>query len=174
MPIVFAFCFCAIMYLLDSHLVLDFRISLTKCRAEVIKDRLQTVFPNSHEGVSEALVNEWLGGTLPQGHFFLQTMGAPFRDHWEYPYRCITSSTEAGEAKYHIYSLGQNGLSNSAGNDADDLNTWDENCDQWYREKLRESQQKKSVIWGGILTGVIWLGYFFLSRQNKGVSDGLN
>jgi hypothetical protein len=47
-----------------------------------------------------------------------------------------------------IYSTGRDGISQTQGNDPDDLNSWDERPGAYYRAEIAEHDRKQSVVNG--------------------------
>lgn len=61
-----------------------------------------------------------------------------FDDPWDNDY-CLTIRHEqdlwSGNNPFHVYSLGENGSTNSNGNDADDINSWNYDRSSFYGPK---------------------------------------
>ena len=82
-------------------------------------------------------VNAWLAGDVSEEEQPL--LGPqPELDAWKHPYRCVRDIRGADEAQIAVgaYSLGEDGVSNSNGNDPDDLNSWDPDCFEIYANRL--------------------------------------
>jgi hypothetical protein len=71
-------------------------------------------------------------------------------DPWGNPYHCGRDMelVDGRVIPIGIYSLGEDGLSQTQGNDSDDINSWDENAGAYYRTKIRESNRKQYAIEG--------------------------
>ncbi len=76
-----------------------------------------------------------------------------------------------------VYSLSEDGVSASNGDDSDDLNSWDDQCYDFYRHRDRIRYYKSPFIAG--IPRAIGLGIMFrhlsstarLSRSNRQVAD---
>jgi hypothetical protein len=62
-------------------------------------------------------------------------------DSWGQPYRCVERDN-----RVQFYSCGQDGITQSAGNDPDDLNSWDEHAAEFYINQFRESELRKKRL----------------------------
>ena len=133
---------------------------------------------NAKPVASVEYVNSYLAGSSDPDDL-LWLLSQPV-DLWGQPYKCRRhivmpdgTVTESG-----IYSLGEDGISTSNGNDPDDLNSWDEQCYSFYRRR-----DAVRYLLGRFIIGIPWaigLGiiFRFLSstarghRSNKGVAAG--
>jgi hypothetical protein len=81
-------------------------------------------------------------------------------DYWNQPIIARYVSGERSEPHLHFYSNGKNGYSSSAGNDSDDINTWNEES-PWiahYRKKRQPSSKRRitfSITTTIVLTVII-------------------
>ena len=121
----------------------------------------------------EASVNFWLSGKLPANDPLARELGhAPQPDPWGNPLVYVTlherRDGDDGESAIGVYSLGADGISKTAGNDPDDLNSWDERCIDFYSARYaawRAAElRKRLVVWGVILTPVAYGLLYSLGR----------
>ena len=83
----------------------------------------------------------------------------PAKDPWGHFYRCVEQTdSSAGQRKFGFYSIGSDGESSSRGNDADDLNTWDDSKYKLYIERENRSQRTGNVLVGLCFAPFIYLG----------------
>jgi hypothetical protein len=78
-------------------------------------------------------------------------------DPWGRPFH-VVEPVKAGD-EFHFYSSGQDGKSLSEGNDPDDLNTWDDHGESWYRKSIQRHDRMRL----GIRGTVIGLGIFVMT-----------
>jgi hypothetical protein len=116
--------------------------------------RLLVANPDSPLGrASIAEVNAWFSRSLSRDHP-LHEWGADYHsvDPWGNPYVCLRQPEhdEDGLLPRQVYSNGRDGLSNSGGNDPDDLNSWDDGSPDFYRNengnKARQTWVLKSLL----------------------------
>jgi hypothetical protein len=119
--------------------------------------------------VSADAVNDWLAGKLPSDHPLAKEMGeSPHKDPWENLYRCIRFvHSDDGEARtLGVYSMGRDGVSETDGNDTDDLNSWNSESHQWYIHDIKTQRLREGLTKAVLLTpivyfvvvGIGWLG----------------
>jgi hypothetical protein len=100
-------------------------------------------------------VNSWL---LGQPSVLTLVIGVPPPiDPWGRNYRSVKHcNTTNGEAQYHFFSLGEDGASQSGGNDRDDINSWSATSGEFYvrrqmRKKIRVSVEIACVLGAGFV-----------------------
>jgi hypothetical protein len=117
------------------------------------------------EEIPVETINAWLAGELAPDDAVARAWGEPPRaDPWNRPLRATTLE-EADDGKSRVlgfYSLGQDGQSQTAGNDADDLNTWNEACTAWYAKSLRRQMLIARALWAAIGTPFVYAALFFI------------
>jgi hypothetical protein len=88
-------------------------------------------------------IDSWLAGRASKD--VADPFGADAdSDPWGHPYRVVAAE---GPDRFGFYSTGRDGLSNSNGNDPDDINSWSEARTRYYEHEW---------LWGPSL---IWLGW---------------
>ena len=86
---------------------------------------------SKHAGitVTDETLNDWIRNRLSPDHPAAEIlMHPPETDSWGNPYRIQSRATL--DEKPRVYSTGEDGLSNTDGNDPDDIRSWDE---KWWR-----------------------------------------
>jgi hypothetical protein len=63
---------------------------------------------------------------------------------------------------FDLYSLGNDGISETGGNDKDDINNWDPEK-TWLYEAYGHKRRDEDKIWivSAVLAGIVALGYVF-------------
>ena len=88
-------------------------------------------------------------------------------DRWGNPYVLIELDRIGplgSESAFHIYSLGADGNSKSAGNASEDINSWDDDRGRFYENQIEWTEAKyrlRRSIW---LAPIIWGVFLFMSR----------
>jgi hypothetical protein len=111
--------------------------------------------------INADVVNQWFEQSLPAGHSAWRLLvEKPCLDRWGNPYRCVQNvTTDAGShSALGVYSTGRDGESKTNGNDPDDLNSWNEYPDKFYRAELRSADRKEFAIQGAWLTPFTYAG----------------
>ncbi len=88
---------------------------------------------DSRYQLSKQDIDDWFSGTLDSNHPLTRYLDdGPYSDPWGNPYRCRQIGLAFG-----VYSLGRDSKSVSFGDDADDLNSWDDP----FSKSLYQSEQ---------------------------------
>lgn len=83
--------------------------------------------------VSDETLNKWLAHRLPSTDPASSILMDPPRlDSWGNPYQ--TQARKSVKSIAMLYSTGRDGLTQTDGNDLDDIRSWDENPASWYRD----------------------------------------
>ena len=67
--------------------------------------------------------------------------------------------------------LGRDGVSQSKGNDPDDLNSWDKETGEFYRAEIRSENRKQYAINGLFLTPFTYIAMLGIGSGSSGCSD---
>ena len=59
---------------------------------------------------------------------------------------CDRTTPRGDRYPIHVYSLGQDGMSNSNGNDPDDINTWGDHHQKFYWTQIRNEESYGNLI----------------------------
>jgi hypothetical protein len=108
-------------------------------------------------------VDACLAGDLPD-HPHADYFAMRAKDPWSRPYRCVAGRDALGKTILGIYSCGKDRVSLTAGNDRDDLNSWDPWCFRWYTEQRLARKRTGRAIEAAIYTPLAYLGLLALIR----------
>lgn len=94
----------------------------------------------------EQTINAWLAGDISD--YDPLDMIERELDAWGNPYRCRRNivHSDGTVIPVGIYSTGKDGVTQSDGNDRDDINTWDPDSYSWYQQQVRRSILIERVI----------------------------
>ena len=123
--------------------------------------------------LSEDEINRYLAGSLPDGHF-LERICIRSNDPWDNSYRCVSSTNSEGKIRFEFYSVGVDGISNSGGNDEDDLNTWSDQHSwehNWYREEIDRRKRIDSAITGSWIASIICICFLMFKRGRQKIGE---
>ena len=111
----------------------------------------------ANEIVTDQTVNDWASQQLAPNHPAAdRLMDPPRPDAWGNPYRIQPRKTF--DEKPRVYSSGEDGLSNSNGNDSDDIRSWDEKRGAWYRRRQFTRESSYCIIVSLLITTAgFWL-----------------
>ena len=113
--------------------------------------------------VSDETINDWICNRLPPNHPAAKSLMDPPRlDAWGNPYRI--QSRESFDEKPRVYSTGEDGLSNSDGNDPDDISSWDEERWRWYSRRQFTREISFCMIVSALVTAA---GFWLFTYQPK-------
>jgi len=86
-------------------------------------------------------------------------------DPWGNPYQVLNfdSSAQSSDDLIHVYSFGEDGATDSQGNDPDDINTWDSESGSVYRRRVNLYWEKQK-LWQTAWTTPILLALAWLTR----------
>jgi hypothetical protein len=111
--------------------------------------------------VTEDEINQWFAGTLNPNHpatkdfsYFDSRL-----DPWGHPYRCVSPKASPDGQSTHdvgVYSMGQDGVSESNGNDPDDINSWDDHHRRFYLDQIATRKRTENVSVTIVLMPVIY------------------
>jgi len=88
-------------------------------------------------------INDWLAGLSPNADKIAAEWGmCDEHDSWHRPLRCkqVGGTCDNSRPMLGVYSLGEDGLSNSEGDDPDDINTWNRNSNRYYEHRIFTQQ----------------------------------
>jgi len=117
--------------------------------------------------VTDDTINDWIRNRLspnaPAAEFL---MDPPQPDAWGNPYRI--QSRETYDENPRVYSTGEDGVSNSDGNDPDDIRSWDEERWRWYSRR----QFTRDILFCMIVSALITAtGFWLFSFKPKSTSN---
>lgn len=115
---------------------------------------------DSHQGkpVSVDAINQWLAGKLPANHPLARRLREPpKKDPWGNPYRCVRRFDGERES-FGVYSTGRDGVTKSEGNDADDLNSWNDDCYRWYVRDVAQQDRLHYALQGAVFAAIFFSG----------------
>ena len=128
----------------------------------LLQERLQEIAAeHPKEELSAEKINRWIDDSPPiddDAVMWTTFKLRPAKDPWGHFYRCNELPAEAGLARFGFYSSGSDGETTSRGNDADDLNTWDDSKYQLYKERENRSQRTGNALVGLCFAPFIYLG----------------
>ena len=107
--------------------------------------------------VSDETLNQWIRNRLSPDHPAADVLMDPPRpDAWGNLYRIQPRSSI--DEKPMVYSTGEDGLSNSDGNEPDDIASWDDERWQWYSRRQFTREISFCMIVSALITSVgFWL-----------------
>jgi hypothetical protein len=107
--------------------------------------------------VTDQTIDDWICHRLPPDHPAAQIlMDPPRQDSWGNPYR--TQARKSLDDKPRVYSTGEDGHSNSDGNDPDDIRSWDDKRWRWYAQRQSTNETAFYMIASAAMTIVgFWL-----------------
>ena len=120
-------------------------------------------------------VNQYLaGGEDP--HDVLWILSRP-RDMWGNPYRFRRDISLPGGTTidFGIYSVGEDGVSASAGDDPDDLNSWNDACWEYYMQRDRIRLLRMHCVRGipwALGLGVIFYLFAYCRQSRRAEPTG--
>jgi hypothetical protein len=76
-------------------------------------------------------------------------------DPWGHPYHCVERS-ESGQPNLGYYSCGEDGVSDCAGNDGDDLNSWDRHSEALYAQRAHREVRARCATTGLFYAAVLY------------------
>lgn len=129
--------------------------------------------------MTEHEINQWLSGKLDPNHPAMTRLqwykgGDVFfpLDQWGNPYRCVFGKfRRPGIDRLYtigIYSMGEDGISLSNGNDPDDINSWSDWPGYFYYQRFAEEEaaaKRNRQVWATvILTPLVYLAFLGLGR----------
>ena len=117
--------------------------------------------------IPEDVINQWLAGQLPANNPATQALREhPGLDPWGNPYRCVRNVKlpEGGMQSIGVYSMGRDGVSETNGNDPDDLNSWDRDCSDWYIRDINRRNRISNGTYGAALTPLVYFGLIVCGR----------
>jgi hypothetical protein len=113
------------------------------------------------EALDQPVVEQWLANTLPADDpAWRLLVERQDLDPWGNPYRCVQDlrHQDGTHITIGVYSTGRDGVSQTHGNDPDDLNSWDEHTGAYDRAEIAESDRKQSVIQGLYVAPFVYIG----------------
>lgn len=124
-----------------------------------------------HRGLTVDAIQRWTEGkTVQTDPSELQGSSHSQTDAWGNPYQVTERFHENGQRYFGIYSFGQDGVSFTGGDDADDINSWSENPIAHYQGEAKlESliyRLKCTIPWAGIFYAVMFALLRARSKQN--------
>ena len=89
------------------------------------------------------------------------------RDPWGNPYQFaeLEHSIEGYKSNVHAYSLGEDGITKTAGNDPDDINSWNYDRRKFYGARLLREERKRYALRTIWLTPLIYLAILMSCRM---------
>ena len=96
---------------------------------------------------------------------FWQEMGGN-RDPWDNPYQIVEHEKPNNEYPHniHAFSFGEDGISRSFGNDADDINSWNYCRTKYYGPQI-QAYFRRQALWRTLwLTPLVFLAMLFVGR----------
>ncbi len=131
----------------------------------VIGDTFQLQFGGWRE--IQPYLQEYVNGTLspenplPNHKPIVDTWGRPFQVSWP------TDSEDGELGDVGFYSLGEDGISKSFGNDPDDINSWDRDSTRYYHSRFTRSNNFARAKVAAIIAIVVFFGMqlFYLARK---------
>lgn len=144
---------------------------------------------NQDAELSEDMVNRFFSDELPPAIAKQNNLWATrLKDPWGNPYRFVKNiQLENGETvPFGVYSLGSDQMSESCGNDPDDLNTWDESTGEFYNKQWEKEIHNECLVGGVYVTMFLYLGFFAIKglagvarkspkpNDNSGANPGVN
>ena len=117
--------------------------------------------------VTDQALNDWMRRRLSPDHPAAEIlMDPPRTDAWGNPYRIQPRETH--DEKPRVYSTGEDGLSNSNGNDPDDIRSWDEKRWLWYSGRQFTREMSFCMIVSAFVTSA---GFWLLTRKSDSKSN---
>jgi hypothetical protein len=157
--------------LLQSTGLVHYKFQRAINRTQLIADMIQfSESTGSKKQFDEATINPWLAQRLPRSHQIWQQLREhPGVDPWGQPYRYIRNRhlTDGTVVELGVYSTGQDGVSETDGNDADDLNSWSEKQGQYYRDEISRQDFSDAALTGLLLTPFTYALLIGLSRLSR-------
>jgi hypothetical protein len=124
------------------------------------------------QALEKTVIDQWLANSLPANHSAWRLLvERQDLDPWGNPYRCVQnlSRQDGMRVPVGVFSTGRDGVSQTQGNDADDLNSWDDQTDSFYRAEIAEYDRKQSVFQGLFIAPFTYIALlavgFFLKRS---------
>ena len=123
--------------------------------------------------VTDVELNDWICHRLSVDHPAAGVLMDPPRpDAWGNPYRF--QPRKSLNERPRVYSAGEDGLSNTNGNDPDDIRSWDETRCRWYAQRQFTRDMSYCMMVSALITLVgFWLFTFNPKRTpNEAQSQG--
>ncbi|MCA9265743.1 MAG: hypothetical protein KDA60_17900 [Planctomycetales bacterium] len=152
----------------DSQTLVTYRFTIALNEIRKIQFQLKWAHDlRDNSEITEDVVNQWLAGSLPDTHPAAHDLyESPGFDPWGSPYKCLPNVQLSNGVvqPFGVYSMGRDSESESNGNDPDDLNSWNEDCYQWYVNDITQRNRRRIGIYGAMITPVVYLGLFAAGR----------
>ena len=109
-----------------------YEINRTNTIRVYVERGLRTAHERNNKQATTKIVNSWLASAGSNRNFAsLGSSYPPTLDYWGNPYR-IKQTSDLSNAECLIYSTGEDGATNSDGNDLDDIRCWDTHRGEFY------------------------------------------
>lgn len=120
-------------------------------------------------------INQWLASSLPLSLNLIEQEDNEYQrgmDPWGRSYHCVFNVKlhDGSVQPIGFYSAGEDGYSESNGNDPNDINSWDTKRGEFYLRRGKFRERKENCILGAMLTPVVFLGMLIVGRLAKSKS----
>lgn len=153
-PIAWAVAYLIACNFLVNHAFVSWNHNIARSNIQQIQTIAQRLYAeNPAIGLTEFSDHQWIAGSLespdPWGHRYqIRKIGQPNR---ELQTAC----------PFHVFSFGKDGVTQSDGNDLDDINSWDAESHRFYTRRVAsywESEKLWQTVWTTpILLALAWL-----------------
>lgn len=122
--------------------------------------------------IAPETIDSWLLGILPESHPATRfLLDVPKTDIWGNPYRLRIEPNPASDDLL-VYSTGRDGISNSNGNDPNDIRYWDEKKGGWYARRHFFRTLFTAALFGSLLSPIILMPLLWITKQSKTLRNG--
>lgn len=79
-------------------------------------------------------------------------------DPWGHSYRFVRRLSDAAGGSIGVYSVGEDGVSLTEGNDSDDVNSWNPASRSYYFDRAAQQQRQEAAVTAIFFTPLVWAG----------------
>jgi hypothetical protein len=113
-------------------------------------------------------LQRWLEAkTLQTDPREIPRFSTPKNDPWGNPFQVGDRLDENGERQFVVYSFGRDGLSNTNGNDPDDINSWSDDPVAHYQREARRESQVDRMSFAVPLMFILYIPMLLLLRTRR-------
>ncbi len=128
-----------------------------------------------HPSFTVDSLQRWTEGkTLQTDPPELQGTSVALLDPWGNPFQVVERSSHNGRRQFAVYSLGRDGMSQTNGNDPDDINSWSEDPVAYYQREAQAESQLYRLRCTIPLVCCLYAPMFYLLRTKTKQNNPMN